>query len=177
MKRIEGHIRVMPPVYEIELGMWRWCKLDEVCEVVRGLREVTDTDFKPTPEDLVSRFASLVRPNRLPEGSKETEKKKIFRYSKDGVRFWGTEVSTAHPAPPYVPFQLDIGTPYPSGLFVPEGWALDTLKAVRQGAVAAADFGKFKLGFRAMKNGQRLTCITLEGNFEGLIRFPDCVQL
>lgn len=179
MKRIEGHVRVMPPVYEIEFGQWRWCKLGEVCEVVWALREVTELNFTPTATELVSRFAALVRPNRLPKDV-DGEKKKIFRYSRDGISFWGTEVPQTHPAPPYIPFKLDIEAPYPPDLFVPEGWAIDTLNAVRRGCVAAADFGKQRVGFGAMQPGQRLSCIVLDGpKFEGMVlfKFPDCVQL
>ncbi len=180
MQLKNGHIAVMPPVYEIQLGMWRWCKLGEVCEIVWGLREITGTDFAPTPTDLVSRFAALAKRNRPPNEKSEKEKwlKKIFRYSHDGIGFWGTEVPTERPYPPYVPFTLDIGTPYPADLFVPEGWVIDTLKAVRLGAVAAADFGDHKIGFCPMKDHQPLRCITLEGEpFSGIIKFPDCVRL
>ncbi len=165
MVPIKNCIAVLPPVYELQFGFWRWCKLKEVCAIIPNLARITETDFSATPEELVSRFAALVRPNRIPEHvpqeKRETMQKKIFRYSEDGSSFWGTEVPIGHPAPPYVLFQLKIGTPYPEELFVPEVWAIDVLKAVRRGAVAAADFGETKIGFSSEKSGHN--AIYLEG--------------
>ena len=69
----------------------------------------------------------------------------------DGIGFWGTPVPGA-PFPPYVQFKLGIGMPYPDGFFVPEGWVIDTLHAIRLGAVAAGDFGGQLLGFPKSKS-------------------------
>ena len=183
MGRINRCLMVMPPVYEIEFGQWRWCKLHEVCSVVAGLRKITETDFDPTPEELVSRFAALAKRNGGLKGPGVSEEdgarwmKKIFRYSRDGVNFWGTEVPTTYPvAPPYVFFQLDLATPYPQELFVPEGWVIDTLKAVRLGAVAAADFDGRKIGFAPEKSYEPFRLIPLDGNNETILaRMPECV--
>jgi len=143
---------IMPPVYELSLGIWRWCRLREICDAVPDIASLARIDFRPTREELVSRFAALVRPNRLPwpaaVETAEVLKKKLFRYSLCGSGISAREVPTRDGcAPPYVPFSLELGTPYPDEMFVPEGWAIDTLKAVRRGAVAAADFGDFKIGF------------------------------
>lgn len=187
MVPIQTYFAVMPPVYELELGFWRWCKLKEICAIIPDIARIAEIDFAPTPEELVSRFAALVRFNRGPnfslfENISQEErikmKKKIFRYSKDGTNLWGTEVPITQPQPPYVPFQLDIETPYPKELFVPEGWVIDTLKAIRLGAVAAADFEerKVKVGFPPAKSDRNL--ITLEGSMGGvaLVKLPECVR-
>ncbi|HUC31515.1 MAG TPA: hypothetical protein VMR99_02385 [Candidatus Paceibacterota bacterium] len=150
----------MPPVYELMLGFWRWCKLSEICAVVPGVARIAGNDFAPSPEVLVQRFAALVRPNIIPphiEGAgKESKAKKIFRYSLTGGELYGPEVPLSEHGqslPPYRPFALGVGTPYPNGLFVPEGWAIDTLKAIRLGAIAAADFGDVKIGFSPREKG------------------------
>ena len=148
---------VMPPVYKLSVGFWRWCKLKEVCVIVPALAHCAGNDFEPTPEGLINRFAALVRPNRIPDGvTPRTDwvRKKIFRYSPDGKAFWGTGVGISHTVPPHTPFSLGIGTPYPEGLFVPEGWVIDTLRAIRLGAVAAGDFGGQLLGFTRPTGGE-----------------------
>ena len=58
---------IKPPVYELTLNFWNWCKLTEICALVPGLARVAEVDFNPTPEELVSRFVALVRPNRIPD--------------------------------------------------------------------------------------------------------------
>ena len=160
-----GSVRVplviKPPVYELSINFWNWCKLTEVCALVPELARVAEIDFNPTPEELVSRFAALVRPNRIPdhisEEAKERRKKKIFRYSEAGNGFSGTEVPMSGPdAPPYVPFQLSIETPYPETLFVPEGWAIDVLYAIRRGAVCAAWWDDIQVGFPPRESGREL---------------------
>lgn len=153
MNWIKHPVAVMPPVYELSLGVWRWCNLTEVCAVVPDLALLAHVDFKPTREELVSRFAALVRPNRLPwpagVETAEVLKKKIFRYSIAGNGISGREVPMegSGQAPPYFHFNLKLGTPYPDGMFVPVGWVIDTLDAIRHGAVAVADFGDFRVGF------------------------------
>jgi hypothetical protein len=153
LRRATEPVAVTPPVYEIPINMWRWCKLEEVCAIVPGVAKLGENDFAPSPEELVSKFAALIRLNRLPDHmtseAKERLKKKIFRYATpDGKGLGGTEVPLIadgrdpNLAPPYAKFELDIGVPYPTGLFVPEGWVLDTLKLIRRGAVYAADYGK-----------------------------------
>ena len=157
---------IMPPVYELSLGVWRWCKLREVCDVVPDVAELARIYFRPTQEELVSQFAALVRPNRLPWPagfeSVAVLQKKLFRYSLCGNGVASREVPTQEgKSPPYVPFNLELGTPYPEEMFVPEGWVIDTLKAVRRGAAAAADFGDFKVGFPPRSSKRDL--IVLEG--------------
>jgi hypothetical protein len=142
----EKSIVVMPPVYEIKIGWWRWCKLQEVCAVVPNLALLAGVVFAPTPEELVSLFSGLVRPNRLPK--EDTRKVKVFRYSRDGEGFWGTEVPKRQTRKASTPFSLEIEKPYPIGLFVPEGWVIDTLKAIRIGIVEAADYGDYIVGWR-----------------------------
>ena len=175
---------VMPPVYELPIHFWRWCKLNEICVIIPDLANFAGVEFAPTPEDLVSRFAGLVRLNRIPDHipveKREEFKKKIFRYSQDGNSFWGTEVPIAGSVPPgtyppYVDFRLEIGVPYPKELFVPEGWAIDTLRAIRMGSVAAVDLDGMKIGFPPANSNREL--IHLEGK-KGLclVKLPKCVQ-
>lgn len=171
---------IMPPVYELSLGVWRWCKLREVLDVVPGVASLARIDFKPlTMEILVSRFVALVRPNRLPwpAGAETSDvlKKKLFRYSLCGNGISSREVPTADgKAPPYVPFDLRLGTPYPDGMFVPEGWVIDILKAIRRGAIAAADLGDFTVGFPPP--GTNREPVLLEGKMKTatiLVRLPE----
>lgn len=154
MTNLEGQsvIRVMPPVYEVAIGFWRWCKLDEVCELVPYIARLGKSEYSPTPEKLVRDFAGVVRLNRIPENitpeAREKRKKKIFRYVlPGGTNLGGTEVPLCErghnwrAAPPYSDFKLDLSIPYPKGLFVPEGWVLDTMSIIRRGAVYAIDHG------------------------------------
>jgi hypothetical protein len=145
MELKDGHIVVMPPVYEISLNKWRWCKIGEVCAVASGLGKITGSTRTFTPEQLIQNFAILARPNKFQ--IHERAPKKIFRFSLDGKGLRGVELPTQEPRPPYVELDLGIDTPYPPELFVPEGWALDTLKAIRRGAHAAAQWGEVYVGF------------------------------
>ncbi len=133
---------VMAQVYELRSGLrWRWCRLRDVVDVVPGVARIVGVDYHPSPEELVHDFAALVRPNRPPEGvAADTFRKKIFRFSADGEGLQGTEVPVGYEGPPYKPFALSIEAPYPESLFVVEGWVIDTLKAIRRGAVHAASF-------------------------------------
>jgi hypothetical protein len=170
---------IKPRVYELTLNFWNWCKLTEVCELVPGLAQIAEVDFNPTPEELISRFAALVRPNRIPDHvpqeKREERKKKIFRYSMDGMGLSGARVPTdGMNAPPYAPFQLPIETPYPETMFVPEGWAIDTLYAIRRGAVAAAEWDGTQVGFPPRtSNGPAIHLGGKDGLF--LARMPACV--
>jgi hypothetical protein len=168
---------VVPPVYELPMNYWRWCKLKEVCEVVPQVANLSDIEFAPTPEQLVSNFAALVRPNHSPvyppQDFPNSPKKKIFRYSLCGNGMCGKEVPTCEGTPPYHHFNFNFGTAYPEEMFVPEGWVMDTLKAIRKGAAAAADFGDFKVGFCPKGNKWGRDTILLEGNSEScLVRVP-----
>jgi hypothetical protein len=162
---------IMPPVYELPIGIWRWCKMNEVCEVVHGVARLGGNDFTLTSEELVRNFAALAKTiNASPE-------KKFFRYSVDGKSLRATEIpmDQHHPAfPPYRPFVLDIGFPYPEEMFVPEGWVLDTFKAIRRGAKAAADFGDMKLGFKP--SGEPF-CLERRAVVPALVKIPEvCSQ-
>lgn len=145
-------VQVMPPVYEIPLNMWRWCKLGEVCKLVPKIAWMAGNEFQPTCEELVWRFAPLVRPVRAV--GREFPRRRLFRYSLDGKDLRATPVLvegddehlTCCPSPEFV---LDIGTPYPKDLFVPEGWVIDTLKAIRSGAESAGVWGELKVGLPA----------------------------
>jgi len=144
MERPNFPIVIMPRVYELPLSMWRWCKLVEVCSVVPGVALLAGNQFTLTPEDLVRNFAGLARPNRPPS------KEKKFRYSVGGKSIMVTDVPTKQTDPgfpPHNPFTLGIGAPYPRELFVPEGWVIDVLKAIRKGAKAAADYGDTQIGY------------------------------
>ena len=171
---------IKPPVYELTLNFWNWCKLSDVCELVPQLAKLADVDFEPSPEELVSRFAALVRlnriPDRVPQEKREERKKKIFRFSVDGSGFWGQEVPlTGLGAPPYVPFFLPLERPYPKTMFVPEGWAIDTLYAVRRGAIAAAEWGDdVRVGFPPRDSGRDLVNLGRKGA-RYFVKVPDCV--
>lgn len=170
---------VLPPVYELTFGFWRWCKLTEVCAVIPELSRIAETHFSPTPEELVSKFAALVRLNKIPdhikEENREKHKKKLFRFSENGTGFLATPVPlSGFEAPPYAPFELSIGTPYPPELFVPEEWAADTLMAIRKGAVSAVDFDGLLIGFPPRES--RRDTIHLGGKHKtALIKIPDRV--
>ena len=150
--RLFGPVAVVPPVYELPVNHWRWCNLKELCAVVPGVAALAGLEFSPSPESLVRRFAGLTRPNKEPDtGSAfqpQAEKKVIFRFSRDGLGFSGTEVPLVGEAngldlvPPFAPFILDVGMPYAETLFVREDWATDTLAAIRKGVVATADLGE-----------------------------------
>lgn len=134
---------VMPPVYMLPGLGWRWCKLSDACDIANRLAPHTECGFHGTPEELVRAFAALVRLNRGPAGPDGIQhaaepRKKMFRYSKDGIGFWGTEVpiGMGEDCPPKSDFRL-IPSPYPPDLFVPEGWVIDVLREVSQGAHAA----------------------------------------
>ncbi len=144
---------VMPVVYWLPINMWRWCKLSDICETATRVAKLAGNIYHPSPEQLVREFAALVRPNRLPEHLQSTgtekKKKKIFRYSMDGESVWGIEVpseGSTRKDPPYEPFMLL--PPANPEMFVPEGWARDTLRAIMAGAVSAADWGERCVGFR-----------------------------
>lgn len=156
---------VMPPAYEIPAPFGGyWCKLKDICELVPQIAKLAGNKFNPTPEELVSRFAALTRLNKT--AWPDQKKVKVFRYSKDGNDFWGTDVpldygikTFRHPDDSLC-FKLDIRLPYQKKLFVTEEWARATLNAVRRGAVDAVDYGDFKMGSRP-DGGNR---IALAGN-------------
>jgi len=139
-------IMVMPPAYLLEMRNWRWCKLTEVCLAAKMNAKIAGFRFDPTPEELVRRFADLVRLNRVPDHLKgkgnEPKPVKVFRYSVDGKGFWGTNVPMPDCRAPLNSknFKLDIGTPYPKRLLVREDWARDTLDAIRQGIIEVVDY-------------------------------------
>ena len=137
---------IRPRVYELQICFWNWCKLSEVCELVPSIAARAGVEYSPSPEELVWHFAALVKPNRVPfrldPKTQQPKKAKIFRYSVTGAELRGTEVPTENPRPPYSEFVLDIGTPHPSDIFVPEGWVIDVMKAVRLGAIAAITHGE-----------------------------------
>jgi len=150
---------VMPPVYEIPLGVWRWCRIEEVCWVASGVASLAGISFRPTAEDLVSNFAALIRPNVLPDD----EGKKLFRFSPDGFSLGGTEVPTKELLP-HVPFRLNIVGPYPNNMYVKEDWVADVLEAIRKGATSAVDYGDRILGFPPKESKKGL--ISLGGKKE-----------
>lgn len=171
-------IAVMPRVYIFSGIPKRWCNLKEVCELVPELARISGVEFSPTPEDLVSQFAALIRPNHR-RSEKDTEQKKIFRYilpTSVGFSFMGKEVPTQNPAPPHALFQFDIETPYPDELYVREDWVNDTMMAIMQGAVSAIDcLGVGRFGF--CPRGHNPSVIRLDGsNASIIVRQPDCVN-
>lgn len=142
---------VMPPVWALSFNEGHWCELSEVCALVPEIYIDGNLTFTPTPEQLVSKFAALIRPNG--PGLKQVpgrERPKLFRYSEDGTSLRDTMVPVAaNAAPPHVSFELCIGAPYPESLFVPAGWSMDTLLAVRSGAVSASDRDGMIYGYPA----------------------------
>lgn len=170
MRVVRQPLKVMPPVYQ--LFFWNWCRLNEVCDIVPDLAATAGNEFRPGPDDLVRRFAALVRLNRLPEdAAKNAPRKKIFRYSVDGSSFAGTEVLSDLGLREKNVFRLDIASPYPPGLFVPVGWVQDTLSAIRLGSVQAVQAGSHIIGFGPSGRGERLIhLVGPEGMF--LIRNP-----
>ncbi|MCX6703070.1 MAG: hypothetical protein NTV02_00030 [Candidatus Zambryskibacteria bacterium] len=156
---------VMPLSYELPLGFWKWCKISEVCAIVPNLAKLAQMrfEFNPTPEELISNFAALVRPNRLPyPAGVMNARKKIFRYSLSGNGFSGTEVPTGEDAPPNKKFEIFPSHCFPQDVFVPEGWVIDTLKAIRRGAISATDRGNYMIGF--CPKGSAHASVILENN-------------
>ena len=152
MDSSQSPVVVMPPVYELSFGGWRWCKLAEACAVVPRIARIAGADFAPTPDELVSKFALLVRPNGWPsviEGERR-DKKRIFRYALNTLKLEFQDVpypckdELLHTFPP---FKLDLETPYPEGMFVREDWVLDTLKVIRCGVVQLGFVGGVLRGF------------------------------
>jgi len=150
-------IVVVPAVYLLPVvGFWRWCKLGEICDLVPNVAMVAGNTYVPSLEELVRHFAALVRHNVLPKGNSNEKPpgKKMFRYS-FGTDLRATEVPNhgrTSTDPPYAPFKLD--DPLSREVFVPEGWARDTLRAIHAGAVAAAQFDSQLIGFPAEKDKQ-----------------------
>ena len=138
---LDKPIIVMPAVYEIPLGLWRWCRLVEVCAVVPGVAALAGSEFEPSAEQLVTFFSALARRNSRQQTPAEKKTNqltpKYFRYSQDGSDLRADLVPDNHHPFNQDAFRLDIPQPYPETLLVPEGWAIDTLKAIRQGAGAA----------------------------------------
>src|SRR5688572_623585 len=92
-----GPVFVMPRSYYLRLGLsWWWCKLGETCEAVANISDMVETAYHPSPEQLVSDFAALTRPNKAPKNvvvlSDQEWKKKLFRYSINGKSFLADEV-------------------------------------------------------------------------------------
>ena len=160
MDAITRPLPVMPPVYELPIAYCRWCKFQEVCNLIPALAAHAKIgDFRPPLESLVSRFAALVRPNETVD-SPGSKHRKIFRYSLDGHKMLYDEVPLEGEfAPPHGAFELRIPKPYPHDMFVTEHWAFEVLYAVRHGATAVADLGRAKVGYRL--NG---TPFLLRGN-------------
>jgi len=131
---------VMPRLYEINFisREEQWCKISELCLVVKNIAKNVGTNINPTPEELVNNFRALIRYNKCQQGLDKKSRKKFFRYSEDGNSFMATEVvfpkSTEH-----FFFELTLGQPYPKGMFVSEVWAADLVRAVQLGAIAAHD--------------------------------------
>lgn len=184
---MECPLRVFPPVYEMHFNQFRWCRLTEVCELVPANARAAGVRFAPSAEELVSRFAALIKCNRKIENLTPAQNrkalKKIFRYSEDGSTLCGKEVPmSGNKMPPYGRFELDISTPYLNSLFVTEEWTSDTLRAIRLGAVAAVHFLDHaqkidvRLGFPPKEN-ERKGNVTLSGKTVGIVyKIPQCVQ-
>ncbi len=149
MERTEP-VMVVPPVYLLpSIGLWRWCKLGDVCDLVPNVAMLAGNTYAPSLEELVRDFAALVRHNVAPEGSpaEKPPGKKMFRYSFGGD-LRATEVLSlgqTNTDPPYVQFKLD--DPLSRDMFIPEGWARDVLRAIHGGAVAAVQWDNRLVGF------------------------------
>jgi hypothetical protein len=135
-------IVVIPVAYELPINVSRWCKLGDVCNVARNIAAMLGSKFGPSPVELVSDFASLVRPNRCgsidqERGEKREIGKQYFRYSLTGRELQAKEVvcqGFVMTDPPYAHFEFE---GCDSETFVPEEWAKNVLRAVRLGARSA----------------------------------------
>jgi hypothetical protein len=173
---------VFPQVYDLPLGFWQWCKLREVCNVVSNVALLADVRFSPTPQDLVNNFAGLVRMNHLPATAevfnRDVTNQKIFRYSMNGMLFGMNVPEDLPDLPPYSWFTLRLMTREMDQVFVPKGWVIDTLKAIRFGAVAATEFtkqGGVRIGFRPAIDSRGH--FHIDGPFKSIsIPIPDCVR-
>ena len=163
MRKIEKPFVVMPKAYEMPMNFWKWCNLREMCEVAMQLATLSGSGYMPTPENLVSRFAALTKFITLsgdkPYISPSGRRKKLFRYTLDGLTLHATEVPVkiqrVDTAPPFMDFYLAVGKPYPDKLYVPEGWVQDTLKSIKAGYIAAENWLDETIAGYAPNEGQR----------------------
>ncbi len=122
----------MPPAYFIPLAPlnlndWQWCIVGEVCAYARKIAlQLHGADFDPTPNDLISRFALLVTPNKI---ETRRRKQKLFRYSLDGRALRSIEV------PPGDRGRSPIEVAITPETYIPSGLAKDILRlSIRGGA-------------------------------------------
>jgi hypothetical protein len=142
MKDDRTSVTVMPSQYEIAIGISRWCKIAEVCDLVPELMKPYGVEISLTPEEFISNFASLT-PYLSDRVTAVGEKpKKLFRYSLDGRALDGKYVPTeGKNVPPHKVFQLDgIDGGYPLDMFVQAPWVEQALMAVRKGAICAFEY-------------------------------------
>jgi len=149
---------VTPPAYWLPFGMWYWCKLSDLMACAVRVASLVGMDYNPDLNRLVNKFAALVKPNKIPGhlSPNEVEKKKIFRYSLDGLTLYGVEVPSHGNTPnyrldpPWTPLNFD--PPLTTETFVPEGWSRDVLRAIWKGTPVALDYGE-EHGLQGQRNG------------------------
>ncbi|HVN26195.1 MAG TPA: hypothetical protein VMT99_00890 [Candidatus Paceibacterota bacterium] len=154
---MDDPIVVRPVTYWLpSLNRWYWCKLTEVREVALGVALFRRLSYRPTLAALVQHFAALARYNRTINRTEAPPRKKVFRYS-FGDGLYGVDVPYHQPGgrgePPWVfSFGEELKQPL-EDMFVPEGWARDTLRAIHAGAVAAHQRGEELIGFPPVDSG------------------------
>jgi len=144
-------IMIMPPVYDITpfgaLGR-RWCKLSDILTIAPKMAKLGgNPDFRPSAEELISRFAELTPFNKSPD-----RRVKVFRYSRDGRCMGGKELmlrTRKNPGKFFEGFKLDIDPVSLIQIYVEEFWARETLEAIRRGAVVVhvQDLGHHLVGY------------------------------
>lgn len=162
---IEEPVIVFPLTYEIPLNMWRWCRCDEVFRAAQDIARFVGGKTVATPEELIWKFAALSHRNKLPctelvrtcSGEEELLGKKMFRYSLDGKALRAKQVGDR------VPYDEFIIEDYQPSMFVAEGWARDTLRAIRRGAHAALNWGEHLVGQTDLELPQGGSMISLGG--------------
>lgn len=172
--RPPDQLAVKPMSYLLPSLHWYWCNLHEFCALIPAIAATRGNEFAPSPEQLVSNFAGLIRLNRSPEGETNEPKVKVFRIAfPGGTIVTGNYVPTSpNEAPPFEPFRLEgVDDPYPDDLFVPEGWVVDVSSAILKGAIAAADFpGGPKVGYGP--GGQAVILDNKIGQGPFIVRVP-----
>ncbi len=138
-------VTVMPPVYELPINMWRWCRVDAVCVAVNELSTSMGYGLKTIPDGLVERFAALVRPNKPREGEPvrhDQPLKRILRFSPIGGEL--CYCGDIHPSRDESDLKIISGRGVIAQLngfgptsYVPEGWVRDLLGFVRLGLHSA----------------------------------------
>lgn len=148
-------MRVHPPVYEIPVGLWRWCRLDEVRDAVIASAALARSGYEPSIKELIDDFAVLTPRNNdtwttpvaklcniVPLG-KEGQGRRLFRYSSNGAHFQAKVVDGHSPFQKselgYTPFTLDVPEAILPRTFVRADWGIGVANAARLGVVRVSE--------------------------------------